>query len=323
MKSGILVCLAAAALHAQPAAPQIGRVAILTSVDPEYSDTAKTAGLQGTDFLFVAIDENGAPDKIEVIQGLGLGLDEKAVEAVKRWTFRPASQNGQPARSELVVEVPFRSAGAVWRIQRLAYRVERPKPMEAGEPVKPLLRQYVAPGPDACQGASGVANIAFDIGADGRPSDVHAFDPHNRPVNVAIDSAGVEAVEAWRFDPGMFNGKPMLSHGTVELACGAPIAITPSVYPAGNAVIRPELIYKIEPDYSEAARKQKLQGVVVLYIVVDPSGHATNITVVKSLGLGLDEKAAEAVIQWRFNPGAKQGVPVSVAATIEVNFRLL
>jgi periplasmic protein TonB len=95
------------------------------------------------------------------------------------------------------------------------------------------------------------------------------------------------------------------------------------VYRAGNGVTKPELLKKVEPEYSEEARKAKFQGVVVLYIVVDPSGNAVNPRVMKSLGLGLDEKAMEAVRQWKFKPGYKDGKPVAVAATVEVNFRLL
>jgi periplasmic protein TonB len=95
------------------------------------------------------------------------------------------------------------------------------------------------------------------------------------------------------------------------------------VYRAGNGVTKPELVHKVEPEYSEEARKAKFQGVVVLYIVVDPSGNAINPKVMKSLGLGLDEKAMEAVKQWKFKPGYKDGKAVAVAATVEVNFRLL
>jgi periplasmic protein TonB len=95
------------------------------------------------------------------------------------------------------------------------------------------------------------------------------------------------------------------------------------VYRAGNGVTKPELLKKVEPEYSEEARKAKFQGVVVLYIVVDSSGNAINPRVMKSLGLGLDEKAMEAVKQWKFKPGYKDGKPVAVAATVEVNFRLL
>jgi TonB family protein len=83
------------------------------------------------------------------------------------------------------------------------------------------------------------------------------------------------------------------------------------------------LLSKVEPEYSEEARKAKYQGVVLLYVEVDPSGKAVNIRVLHSLGLGLDEKAMEAVKKWRFKPGVKDGRPVTVQAQIEVNFRLL
>ena len=94
-------------------------------------------------------------------------------------------------------------------------------------------------------------------------------------------------------------------------------------YRVGNGVTAPVVLYKKEPEYSEEARKAKYQGTVVLYIEVDPSGRAVNPRVVRSLGLGLDEKAMEAVRQWKFKPGYRDGKPVTVAATIEVNFRLL
>jgi periplasmic protein TonB len=95
------------------------------------------------------------------------------------------------------------------------------------------------------------------------------------------------------------------------------------VYRTGGGVSSPVLMAKVEPEYSEEARKAKYQGTVLLYVVIDTSGHATNIRVQRSLGLGLDEKAIEAVKQWKFKPGYKDGKPVMVAATIEVNFRLL
>ena len=95
------------------------------------------------------------------------------------------------------------------------------------------------------------------------------------------------------------------------------------VFRVGGGVTAPALVYKVEPEYSEEARKAKYQGTVVLYVEVDPSGKARNLRIVKSLGLGLDEKAIEAVNKWKFRPGYKDGKPVTVAATIEVNFRLL
>ena len=92
---------------------------------------------------------------------------------------------------------------------------------------------------------------------------------------------------------------------------------------AGGGVTAPQLVYRVEPEYTEEARKAKYQGTVVLYAVVDSDGQVRNIRVVRSLGLGLDEKALEAVRQWKFKPGLKDGRPVPVAASIEVTFRLL
>jgi TonB family protein len=108
-----------------------------------------------------------------------------------------------------------------------------------------------------------------------------------------------------------------------HIPAGPGAEMRPGTYRIGGEVSAPVPIYRPEPDYSEKARKAKYQGTVVLYVEVDPSGHPRNIKVVRSLGLGLDEKAVEAVSRWEFRPGMKDGQPVTVAATIEVNFRLL
>ena len=88
-------------------------------------------------------------------------------------------------------------------------------------------------------------------------------------------------------------------------------------------VTAPVLVTKIEPEYSDEARRARLQGYVVLYIEVDTSGRAGNIQVRQSLGLGLDDKAVEAVRKWKFRPGYRNGRPVVTSALVEVYFRLL
>ena len=88
-------------------------------------------------------------------------------------------------------------------------------------------------------------------------------------------------------------------------------------------VTEPVLLWKIEPEYTDEARRAKIQGTVVLHIEVDTRGQAQNITVRQSLGLGLDERAVEAVRRWRFRPGYRDGKPWVTAAMVQVNFRLL
>lgn len=91
----------------------------------------------------------------------------------------------------------------------------------------------------------------------------------------------------------------------------------------GGGVSAPVPIFRVEPEYSEEARKAKYQGTVLLAIVVDVDGTTRNIRVLRTLGMGLDEKAIEAVSKWRFRPGYKDGKPVPVQANVEVSFRLL
>ena len=79
----------------------------------------------------------------------------------------------------------------------------------------------------------------------------------------------------------------------------------------GGGVSAPTLVYKVEPEYSEEARKARYQGIVLLYIEVDVNGRAQNMRVISSLGLGLDEKAMDAVKKWKFRPGMKDGKPVT------------
>lgn len=91
----------------------------------------------------------------------------------------------------------------------------------------------------------------------------------------------------------------------------------------GGAVSSPQLLVKVEPEYSEQAKYLKVEGTVLLAIEVWEDGRAHNIHVRSGLGYGLDEKAIEAIQQWRFDPSRKNGKPVRVSAQIEVSFRLL
>jgi TonB family protein len=106
--------------------------------------------------------------------------------------------------------------------------------------------------------------------------------------------------------------------------------IPPVPYPGGSAPARvgggvsaPVLIYKREPGYSAEASAAKIQGTAVLYVIIGPDGKPYSVKLIRGLGFGLDEKAAEAIGQWKFTPGKRDGIPVAVEASIEVNFRLL
>jgi periplasmic protein TonB len=92
--------------------------------------------------------------------------------------------------------------------------------------------------------------------------------------------------------------------------------------PGRGGVTQPRPIYDPDPDYSDAARKARYQGSVLLWLVVGPEGRPHNIRIQRSLGMGLDEKALAAVSTWRFQPATLDGQPVAVEVNVEVSFRL-
>ena len=105
---------------------------------------------------------------------------------------------------------------------------------------------------------------------------------------------------------------------TISALAQEPRKIGPDLNP-------PKLIQKTEPAYTEEVRDAKLEGTVALTLTIDAEGAPKDVSVVKPLGLGLDEKAMEAVMAWKFEPARqkKDNAPVAVKANVEVNFRLL
>lgn len=95
-----------------------------------------------------------------------------------------------------------------------------------------------------------------------------------------------------------------------------------TVYKIGGRVTLPTLIYKVEPKYSKETRDAKIQGAVILRLIVSSTGVPQDIHVLRALAPDLDRNAVQAVAQWRFQPATRNGQPVFVRATVEVNFRL-
>jgi TonB family protein len=96
------------------------------------------------------------------------------------------------------------------------------------------------------------------------------------------------------------------------------------VYDVGNGVTEPKLIREVKPQYTADAMRAKVQGEVELEAVVNPDGSVDRIRVTRSLDrtFGLDQKAIEAVRQWRFMPGMRQGQPVAVRVSVVLDFTL-
>lgn len=151
------------------------------------------------------------------------------------------------------------------------------------------------------------------------------------PITIAFDIP-IETASANIGDPLSHLGVGALGNhghnGIGEHGCCQGIGESESGAPGfsvvrGRGVTPPQLVYRVEPEFSEEARKAKHQGMVVLTIEVDPTGNVRNVRVRQSLGLGLDEKAIDAVSHWRFRPATLDGKAVTTEAVVQVNFQLL
>jgi TonB family protein len=159
-----------------------------------------------------------------------------------------------------------------------------------------------------------------------------------------LQASAIEAVKQWVYKPYLLNGDPKEVETTITVnfaldntpqamndatAQNPPsrtdeyaLAKEPDVYKVGGSVHPPVLISAPDPEYTEAARQAKLSGNVIVGLVVDSSGEPQNVRVVRGLGNELDEKAVEAVQQYKFKPATKDGEPVSADLKVEVNFRI-
>jgi protein TonB len=90
----------------------------------------------------------------------------------------------------------------------------------------------------------------------------------------------------------------------------------------GGGVSAPVALNQVEAEFSDEARRAKYQGICIVSLIVDAQGNPQNPRVVRALGMGLDEKAIEAVKKYKFKPAMKGSQPVPVMISVEVNFRL-
>jgi len=309
---------------AQSGGGVVPRALVLERVPPEYTPEARAAGLEGLVVLYVEVTRDGQLQTAHVLQSLGMGLDEKAIDAVKHWRFAANSKGVLPPVLEQSVTIPFRLPEArSWQIRQSDYRARRSASEAEKIIVEPVLAQYVRPDAGSCTSPQARAVVDFEIKKDGRTQKVAVASTEGEGVGDAV----AKAIAGWVFQPGSYNGSRMPATGYVEMECQAADQaarqdVNQQVGKVGAGVSAPTLISKREPEYSLEARQEKREGTVLMSIEIDETGHPVNMVVVRSLGMGLDEKAMQALNLWRFRPGLKGGKPVKVSAQVELSFRL-
>jgi TonB family protein len=152
------------------------------------------------------------------------------------------------------------------------------------------------------------------IGENGLPRGIKPQNPGD-----PVSEAAAQAVGSWRFQPGSTGGKPARASALIQFECvpSAPAAAPPDTQEGTH--IKPAVaVFKAPPRYPEEAWLAAREATVKFDALIDSTGHVASLRVKKMAGLGLDEQAMEAVIQWRY----KLAAPVAIKTDLEVSFRL-
>lgn len=134
-----------------------------------------------------------------------------------------------------------------------------------------------------------------------------------------LDETAVLALRSWIFAPARRNGAPVAAITQIDIDFRLP---QPAVFRVGGGVIPPTVVARVEPQYTEEARKARYIGTVVVEGLVKADGTLDVIRIVRGLDYGLTENAVDALKQWKFNPAIRNGKPAAVSLNIEVNFNL-
>ncbi len=195
---------------------------ILSKVEPEYTDEARRAGVNATILCSLVVGKDGIPQDIRVIRGAGFGLDEKAVQAVSRWRFKPATRQGEPVPVAAQVELKFRLITPHREGQFAGLRFSLPDGAE-----RPQLVHGQIPENPKDGGGDGKLRVALTVGADGKLEDLSIAETTS---DQWAESA-LHEMKGWRFHPATINGQAVEAKGVLEVQLGTSVAGTSSPGP--------------------------------------------------------------------------------------------
>jgi TonB family protein len=134
--------------------------------------------------------------------------------------------------------------------------------------------------------------------------------------------SAIDAVSQWKYKPYLLNGQPVEVETLINVNYSVDGGSGAGPVPQAGNYTPPEIIHKVEPEFTPETKAAKVAGLVVVKMDVTPQGFPDNVHVVRSLNLALDRKAVEAVSQYRFRPATREGVPVYAPVNVEVNFQV-
>jgi TonB family protein len=271
---------------------------------PVYPLVARAANVQGAVVMEAVISEDGTVKDVKATDG-PLMLRSSALAAVKQWRYKPYLLNGAPTEVETTIKVNFTFSGdgiAAWEhhTDRELYDSALAQSRAGFYAAARLgLRSLLVAYPDSRFVMASRLAIADSWFLEGTPS------------------AFAQATEEYKSFLAFYPDAPEAAKARARL-----VEIAAGLRKIGRGVAPPVLIYQVNPEYTEQARQNEATGLVSVSLSVNEQGNPTDVHVVRGVGSGLDEKAIEAVKQYRFRPAMEMGKPVTVAINVNVNFQL-
>ncbi len=330
----------------------------IETVEPDYSDEARLAGLEGTVQVSVTVAEDGTPGNPEIARSLGLGLDEKALAAVKRRHFTPDAH--KPLLLNIPVDFVLPDKQSRWHLTSVTFELpegaSRPVFVSAKYPLGSGLALDVGPSPIdearivAAVGRQAWAIVSFDVDEHGIPRN---FEAPDASVNLWKNQA-IALVSQWRFTPGMKDGKPVSVRCTLELVWGQrnlsaaqlaqvppaepqeqpppplppilPVAFPPPAAGVARITLSPSaqfdhLIRGVAPKFPTASGQSGMSGVVLFEVLIGTDGHVKQAVAINN-GSAFIPEATQALMQWVYWPVLLNGHPVEVTTTVPVKVPL-
>jgi TonB family protein len=300
----------------------------LSQPAPVYPSEAKAAGIQGVVVLHAIISKTGDVRDLSVVSGPP-ALMVPSIDAVRQWKYKPYLLNGEPVEVETTININYSLAAPNPGVSA------EPKPegtsgssagssirISAGVAAAMLMTKVnpVYPAEAKAAHIEGVVTLRVVISKTGAVDEVQIVSGPEELIQSAT-----AAVFQWKYKPFLLNGQPVDVATTINVNYslqGSAEQNLPSARKMPDGATAPMVIYMAQPQFTEEARKAKFMGVVLVNLTVDEKGLPQNVHVLRGVGMGLDQKAVDAVKQYRFKPAMKEGKPVEEALNVEVNFQV-
>ncbi len=302
---------------------------LVHKVDPEIPGRPGSSRPLAQFILSIVVDKNGVVQQVKVLQGAEdhPPSNSAATDAVKQWRYEPFLLDGKPVpvRTTVFLRLPRAEAlgtsgfhgsphaeqifnepihvGQNVMADRLIHRVdpEIPSGLETDRPLGLVILSVVV-GKDGA-----VQQVTVVRGDKGDPG---------------LNSAAVNAVRQWRYEPFVFHGKPITVRTTVLLRVPKSESGVEEPVRVGERVMESRLIHRVDPEYPAELQEARPSGQVILSIVIGKNGEVQQVEVLKGDegDPGLNSAAANAVSQWCYKPFVLDGIPVPVRTTVVVRF---